>query len=160
MHTFLWEQDNAILFLILPVVLQMLKVRVRAYKKSQSILLAQVYLPRKWYREREKNQFGRHTWMFPYRDSCRKTKYYTHENLRGCKIECGVSKGGTDLIILAVWMVPVRTGGSVCWASGCRAGGRELDCGRTITQGLKITQEKVLPLQLHQHMVRLSSLLG
>ena len=34
------------------------------------------------------------------------------------------------------------------------------DSGRTITQGLRITEEKVLPLQLHLHMVRLSSLLG
>ena len=37
---------------------------------------------------------------------------------------------------------------------------RKFDSGRTITQGLKITEEKVLPLQLHQKMVRLSSLLG
>ena len=37
-------------------------------------------------------------------------------------------------------------GGSVGWASGCRAGGREFDSGRTNTQGLKITEEKVLPL--------------
>ena len=29
--------------------------------------------------------------------------------------------------------------------SCCHAGGRELDSGRTITQGLKITEEKVLP---------------
>ena len=40
-------------------------------------------------------------------------------------------------------------------------GGREFDSGRTITQGsLKITEEKVLPLELHLHIVRLSSLLG
>ena len=132
----------------------MLKVRVRAYKKSQSILLAHVYLPRKWYREREKNQFGRHTRMFPYRDSCRKTKYYTHENLRGCKTECGVWKSGTDLIILAVWM---GTGAHrwLSWLSiGLPCGRREPDCGRTITQGFKITQEKALPLQLHPHMIR------
>ena len=82
----------------------MLKDRVRANKKSQPILLAHVYLPRKWQREREKNQFGRHTRMFPYRDSCRKTKYYTQENLRGCKIECGVWNSGMDLIIWAVCM--------------------------------------------------------
>ena len=31
---------------------------------------------------------------------------------------------------------------------------------QTTTQGLKITGEKVLPLQLHQQMFRLSSLLG
>ena len=31
------------------------------------------------------------------------------------------------------------TGGSVVWVSGCQAGGREFDSGRTITQGLKIT---------------------
>ena len=31
--------------------------------------------------------------------------------------------------------------------------------GRTINQCLKITELKVLPLQLHPHMVRLSSLL-
>ena len=39
-----------------------------------------------------------------------------------------------------------RTGGSVGWASGCYAGGREFDSGRTNTHGLKITEEKVLPL--------------
>ena len=33
-----------------------------------------------------------------------------------------------------------RTGGSVSWASGCHAGGREFDPGRTNTQGLKITE--------------------
>ena len=38
--------------------------------------------------------------------------------------------------------------------------GREFNSGRTNTQGLKITEEKVLPLQLHQQMVILSSLLG
>ena len=47
----------------------------------------------------------------------------------------------------------MRSGGSVGWASGCCAGGREFDSDRT-TQGLKITEEKV------QKMVRLSSLLG
>ena len=39
-----------------------------------------------------------------------------------------------------------RTGGSVGWASGCHAGGREFDSDRTNTQRLKITEEKVLPL--------------
>ena len=39
-----------------------------------------------------------------------------------------------------------RTGGSVGWASGCYAGGRAFDSDRTNTQGLKITEEKVLPL--------------
>jgi len=39
-----------------------------------------------------------------------------------------------------------RTGGSVGWALGCYAGGREFDSDRTNTQGLKITEEKVLPL--------------
>ena len=39
-----------------------------------------------------------------------------------------------------------KTGGSVGWVSGCHAGGREFDPGRTNTQGLKITEEKVLPL--------------
>ena len=38
--------------------------------------------------------------------------------------------------------------------------GGEFDSGRTTTQSPKITEEKVLPLQLHQHIVRLSSLLG
>ena len=52
-----------------------------------------------------------------------------------------------------------RTGGSVGWASGCYAEGREIDSSQTITQGLKITKEKVPPLQLHPHVVRLSSLL-
>ena len=36
----------------------------------------------------------------------------------------------------------------------------EFDSGRTISQGLKITEEKVLPLQLLPHMARLSSILG
>ena len=31
-------------------------------------------------------------------------------------------------------------------ASGCDVGGREFDSDRTNTQGLKITEEKVLPL--------------
>ena len=53
-----------------------------------------------------------------------------------------------------------KTGGSVGGASGCHTRGREFDSGRTITKGLKITGEKVLPLQLHQQMVRLSSVLG
>ena len=39
-----------------------------------------------------------------------------------------------------------RTGGSVGLVSGCHAGGREFDSGWTNTQGLKITEEKVLPL--------------
>ena len=47
--------------------------------------------------------------------------------------------------IILVALVP-RTGSSVDWASGCHAGGREFDSGRTNTQGLKITEEKVLPL--------------
>ena len=38
-----------------------------------------------------------------------------------------------------------RTGGSVGGTSGCHAGGREFDPGRTSAQGLKITEEKVLP---------------
>ena len=42
----------------------------------------------------------------------------------------------------------------------CHEEGREFDSGRTNTQGIKITEEKVLPLQLHQQMVGLSSLLG
>ena len=33
-----------------------------------------------------------------------------------------------------------RTGGSVSWAAGCYAGGREFNSGRTNTQGLKITE--------------------
>ena len=53
-----------------------------------------------------------------------------------------------------------RTGGSVGWASGCHARGREFNSRRTIPQGLKIIEEKVLPFQFHLHMVRLSSLLG
>ena len=39
-----------------------------------------------------------------------------------------------------------RTGGSVGLAPGCHAGGREFNSGRTNTQGLYITEEKVLPL--------------
>ena len=38
------------------------------------------------------------------------------------------------------------TGGSVGWASGCNAEGREFDSGLTNTQGLKITEYKVLHL--------------
>ena len=52
------------------------------------------------------------------------------------------------------------TGSSVGWASGCHAGGCEFDSNRTNTPGLKITEEKVLALYLHEQMVRLSSLLG
>ena len=33
-----------------------------------------------------------------------------------------------------------RTDSSVGWASGCRAGGRELNSGRTNSQVLKITE--------------------
>ena len=46
---------------------------------------------------------------------------------------------------LLMWVSP-RTGGSVGWARVCPAGGREFDSGRTNTQGLKITEEKVVPL--------------
>ena len=53
-----------------------------------------------------------------------------------------------------------NTNGSVGWASGCHAGGPEFDSSLNITQGLKTTQEKELPLRFHLHMVRLSSLLG
>ena len=34
-----------------------------------------------------------------------------------------------------------RTDGSVGWASGCHAGGREFNSGQTNTQGLKIPEE-------------------
>ena len=34
-----------------------------------------------------------------------------------------------------------RTDGSVGWTSGCHAGCREFDSGRTNTQGLKITEK-------------------
>ena len=50
-----------------------------------------------------------------------------------------LSKENCKIILL-----PPRTGGSVGWASGYDAGGREFDSDRTITQGLKITEEKVL----------------
>ena len=40
----------------------------------------------------------------------------------------------------------MRTGGSVGRAMVFSAGGREFDSSRTNTQGLKITEEKVLPL--------------
>jgi hypothetical protein len=50
-----------------------------------------------------------------------------------------------------------RPVGSVGWVSVCCAGGRESNPGRTNTQGLKITEEKVLPLQSHLQTVRLSS---
>ena len=38
-----------------------------------------------------------------------------------------------------------RTGSSVGWASGYHAGDREFNSDRTNTQGLKITEQKVLP---------------
>ena len=53
----------------------------------------------------------------------------------------------------SLFPLPPRTGGSVGCASGCHVAGREFDSGRTNTQGLKITEEKVLPLLLHQQMV-------
>ena len=71
-------------------------------------------------------------------------------------IDCFVT---TEALFSTERLFETRTGGSVGWASGCHAGGREFDSGRTITQGLKITEEKVLPLQFHLHMIRLSSLL-
>ena len=40
------------------------------------------------------------------------------------------------------------TGGSVGRALGCHGGGREFDSSRTNTQGLKIIEEKVLPLYM------------
>ena len=46
------------------------------------------------------------------------------------------------------------------WLSWLSTGGREFNSGPTNTQGLTITEEKVLPLQLHQQIVRLSSHLG
>ena len=39
-----------------------------------------------------------------------------------------------------------RIGSSVGWASGYHAGGREFNSDRTNTQGLKIAEQKVLPL--------------
>ena len=39
-----------------------------------------------------------------------------------------------------------HSGGSVGLASGCYAGGRDFNSDRINTQGLKITEEKVLPL--------------
>ena len=47
------------------------------------------------------------------------------------------------------WKCNFSWGGSVGLSTGrpgCRAGGREFDSGWTNTQGLKITEEKVLPL--------------
>ena len=35
-------------------------------------------------------------------------------------------------------------GGSVGWAPDCHAGGREFNSGRTNTQGLEITEEKIV----------------
>ena len=51
------------------------------------------------------------------------------------------------LIHWTIKLLP-RTGASVIWASDYRAGGREFDSGRTNTQGLQITEEKVLPRQV------------
>ena len=39
-----------------------------------------------------------------------------------------------------------HTSGLVGCALGCHVGGRELNSSQTSTQGLKITEEKVLPL--------------
>ena len=50
--------------------------------------------------------------------------------------------------------------GSVGRAPDYCAGDRGSIPGRTNTQGLKITEEKVLPLLLHLQMVRPSRLLG
>ena len=50
-----------------------------------------------------------------------------------------------NFVIVICYCTP-RTGGSVVRASGCHAGGREFDSGRTNTQGLKITEENVLSL--------------
>ena len=55
-----------------------------------------------------------------------------------------------DFQLLQLSTEPPRTGGSVSWASDCHAGGGEFDSSRTITQGLKITEEKVLALQFHR----------
>ena len=52
----------------------------------------------------------------------------------------------TSLLLFALAFCLRRTGGSVGRASGCHAEGREFDSGRTNTQGLKITEEKMLPL--------------
>ena len=49
----------------------------------------------------------------------------------------------THLESVATWP---RTDGSIGQASGCNAGGCELESGQTNTQGLKITELKVLPL--------------
>ena len=46
---------------------------------------------------------------------------------------------------LRIKKYPDTCGQGLSWL-GCHAGGREFDSDRTDTQGLKITEEKVLPL--------------
>ena len=52
----------------------------------------------------------------------------------------------TDQFNFLSFLAGLETGGSAGWALGYSAGGREFDSGRTITKGLKIAEEKVLPL--------------
>ena len=48
------------------------------------------------------------------------------------------------------WVERSSVGLWLSWLStGCHAGGREFNSGRTNAQGLKVTEKKVLPLQLH-----------
>jgi len=50
------------------------------------------------------------------------------------------------VIIIIVKFKAQDTCGSVGWASGFHIGGLEFDFGRTNNQGLKISEEKVMPL--------------
>ena len=58
----------------------------------------------------------------------------------------GLTLGVLKYTVKDISFSMLNTGGSVGWASGCHGGGREFDSVRTNTQGLKITEEKVLPL--------------
>ena len=57
------------------------------------------------------------------------------------------------------WWLRLRPGGAIGWASGCHAKGCEFNSGWIITQGLKITEEKVRPLQWHPDTVKPSQIM-
>ena len=50
---------------------------------------------------------------------------------------------GPTVGYIIIFRAPVA---QASWTSGYNAGGREFDSGRTKTQGLKPTEEKLLPL--------------
>ena len=53
----------------------------------------------------------------------------------------------TGMLMLIYFVIVYRAPvAAVGWALGYHAGGREFNSNRTNTQGLKITEQKVLPL--------------